>query len=100
MEEPLRAEHIKERLLGHWGTAPGINLIYAHLNRVILKTDASILLVTGPGHGAAANLANMYVEGTLTEYFPELTTQEREGLRRFIKAFSWPDAFPSHLYPG
>jgi xylulose-5-phosphate/fructose-6-phosphate phosphoketolase len=99
LEEPLRPEHIKERLLGHWGTAPGINLIYAHLNRLILKTDASILLITGPGHGAAANLANMYLEGTLTEYFPELT-QDRAGLERFLRSFSWPDAFPSHLYPG
>jgi len=99
LEKPLRPEHIKDRLLGHWGTAPGINLIYAHLNRLILRTDASILLITGPGHGAAANLANMYVEGTITEYFPELT-QDREGLGRFLKAFSWPDAFPSHLFPG
>ncbi len=99
LEEPLRPEHIKDRLLGHWGTAPGINLIYVHLNRLILQTNASILLITGPGHGAAANLANMYLEGTLTEYFPELT-QHRAGLERFLKSFSWPDAFPSHLYPG
>jgi xylulose-5-phosphate/fructose-6-phosphate phosphoketolase len=102
LEEPLRPEHIKQRLLGHWGTAPGINLIYLHLNRLILRTDASILLITGPGHGAAANLANMYVEGTLTEYFPELT-QDRAGLKNFVTWFSWPDAFPSHLspmYPG
>jgi xylulose-5-phosphate/fructose-6-phosphate phosphoketolase len=99
LEEPLRPEHIKDRLLGHWGTAPGINLIYAHLNQLILKTDASILLITGPGHGAAANLANMYLEGTLSEFFPKLT-RDRAGLRRFVKAFSWPDAFPSHLYPG
>jgi len=99
LEEPLRPEHIKARLLGHWGTAPGINFIYAHLNRMILKTDASILLITGPGHGAAANLANMYLEGTLTEFFPDLT-RDRAGLRSFVKSFSWPDAFPSHLYPG
>lgn len=99
LEEPLQPEHIKDRLLGHWGTAPGINLIYAHLNRLILRTDASILLITGPGHGAAANLANMFLEGTLTDYFPELT-QERAGLQRFLRSFSWPDAFPSHLYPG
>lgn len=102
LEEPLRPEHIKPRLLGHWGTAPGINLIYAHLNRLILKTDASLLLITGPGHGAAANVANMYLEGTLTEYFPRLT-RDRAGLREFVKSFSWPDAFPSHLspiYPG
>jgi xylulose-5-phosphate/fructose-6-phosphate phosphoketolase len=76
LEEPLRPEHIKDRLLGHWGTAPGINLIYAHLNQLILQTDASVLLITGPGHGAAANLANMYLEGTITEYFPDLRRTE------------------------
>jgi xylulose-5-phosphate/fructose-6-phosphate phosphoketolase len=99
LEEPLKPVHIKDRLLGHWGTAPGINLMYAHLNRLILNTDADILLITGPGHGAAANLANMYLEGTLSEYFPDLTL-DRAGLARFLKSFSWPDAFPSHLYPG
>jgi xylulose-5-phosphate/fructose-6-phosphate phosphoketolase len=99
LEEQLRPEHIKDRLLGHWGTAPGINLIYLHLNQLILRSGASILLITGPGHGAAANLANMYVEGTLTEYFPELT-RDRQGLQRFVRSFSWPDVFPSHLNPG
>jgi xylulose-5-phosphate/fructose-6-phosphate phosphoketolase len=99
LEEPLRPEHIKDRLLGHWGTCPGINLIYAHLNRLILQTDASILLITGPGHGAAANLANMYVEGTITEFYPEIT-QDRAGLERFVRAFSFPGGFPSHLNPG
>ena len=99
LEEPLKPEHVKDRLLGHWGTCPGINLVYSHLNRLILHTDASVLLLTGPGHGAAANLANMYVEGTLAEVFPELT-QDRAGLERFIRSFSWPDGFPSHLYPG
>jgi len=99
LEEPLRPEHIKERLLGHWGTCPGINLIYVHLNRLILRTDASILLITGPGHGAAANLANMYLEGSLTEFYPELT-RDREGLQRFLQWFSWPDGFPSHLNPA
>ncbi|MBI5197460.1 MAG: phosphoketolase family protein [Nitrospirae bacterium] len=102
LEEPLRPKHLKERLLGHWGTSPGINLIHLHLNRLILKTDASILLITGPGHGAAANLANLYLEGTLSEYFPELTP-DREGLRRFLASFSRPGGFPSHLspiYPG
>ncbi len=102
LEQPLKPEHIKPRLLGHWGTAPGINLIYAHLNRLILRTGADILLITGPGHGAAANLANMYLEGTLTEFFPRLT-QDKAGLKEFLKSFSWPDAFPSHLspdYPG
>ncbi|MGI9302896.1 MAG: phosphoketolase family protein [Gammaproteobacteria bacterium] len=102
LEEPLRVECIKPRLLGHWGTAPGINLIYAHLNWLIQRTNASVLLVTGPGHGAAANLANMYLEGTITEYFPEMT-RDHAGLTRFIRAFSWPGGFPSHLtpaYPG
>lgn len=67
LEEPLKPEHIKDRLLGHWGTAPGINMVYAHLNRLILKTDASVLRVTGPGHGAAASMANMYIEGAMTD---------------------------------
>jgi len=89
LREPLKPEHIKDRLLGHWGTCPGINLVYAHLNRLILNNDLRMLLVTGPGHGAAANLANMYLEGTLSEVFPHLT-RDLEGLERFIKAFSWP----------
>lgn len=99
LEEPLGLEHIKERLLGHWGTAPGINLVYLHLNRLILKTDASIMLVTGPGHGAAANLSNMYLEGSLAEFYPELTL-DKKGLTTFLQWFSWPDRFPSHLNPA
>jgi xylulose-5-phosphate/fructose-6-phosphate phosphoketolase len=99
LEEPLAPEHIKDRLLGHWGTAPGINLVCAHLNRLIRKTDASVLLITGPGHGAAANMANMYIEGTLTEFYPEYS-RDRAGMERFVKAFSWPYGFPSHLSPA
>jgi xylulose-5-phosphate/fructose-6-phosphate phosphoketolase len=100
LREPLRSEHIKPRLLGHWGTAPGINLIYAHLNRLICdQSDAEILLVTGPGHGAAANLANLYLEGTLVEYYPDLTF-DTAGLSKLIREFSWPMGFPSHLSPG
>lgn len=99
LEEPLRPEHIKDRLLGHWGTAPGINLIYTHLNRLIQRTHAGILLVTGPGHGAAANMANMYVEGTLTEFYPEVT-RDRAGMTRLMTWFSWPYGFPSHLSPA
>jgi xylulose-5-phosphate/fructose-6-phosphate phosphoketolase len=98
LEEPLRAEHIKDRLLGHWGTCPGINHVYAHLNRLILERDASVLLITGPGHGAAANLANLYLEGTLAEVYPEYS-HGRAGLDQFIRAFSWPGGFPSHLSP-
>lgn len=99
LEEPLKPEHVKDRLLGHWGTCPGINHIYLHLNRLIRKTDASVLLVTGPGHGAAANLANMYLEGTLTEFYPELT-RDKLGLQKLMQWFSWPERFPSHLNPG
>jgi xylulose-5-phosphate/fructose-6-phosphate phosphoketolase len=98
LDEPLRSTHIKDRLLGHWGTCPGINLVYAHLNRLIRERDANILLITGPGHGAAANLANLYIEGTLSEFYPELT-RDRNGLERFVRAFSWPGGFPSHLSP-
>ena len=99
LEEPLKPEHIKDRLLGHWGTAPGINLVYVHLNRLIARTDANVLLITGPGHGAAANMANMYLEGTLTEFYPEYT-RDRAGMERFFKSFSWPYGFPSHLSPA
>jgi xylulose-5-phosphate/fructose-6-phosphate phosphoketolase len=99
LEEPLKAEHIKDRLLGHWGTAPGINLVYAHLNRLIRATGASVLLVTGPGHGAAANMANLWLEGTLTEFYPAIM-RDRAGLQRMMTEFSWPYGFPSHLSPA
>ncbi len=99
LSQPLHPDHIKARLLGHWGTAPGINLIYAHLNRLILDNDdATILLVTGPGHGAAAILANLYLEQTLVEYFPEYSL-DKEGFGNLIRSFSWPTGFPSHTAP-
>lgn len=98
LHEPLRPEHIKPRLLGHWGTSPGINLIHAGLNRLIVDTDALILLVTGVGHGAPANLANQWVDGTLAEVYPELS-RDRDGLARLVRRFSWPGGFPSHLTP-
>ena len=99
LEEPLRAEHIKPRLLGHWGTIPGINFIYAHLNRLIRHTQQSVLLITGPGHGAPANLANLYLEGTLSEFYPELA-HTKDGAGRLIHMFSTPGGFPSHLSPA
>ena len=99
LREPLRPEHVKDRLLGHWGTCPGINLVYAHLNRLILAHDLDVMLVTGPGHGAPANLANLYLEGSLLEYYPDLT-HDNAGLHEFVRRFSWPGGFPSHLYPG
>ena len=99
LQQPLKPEDIKDRLLGHWGTSPGINLIYAHLNHLIMRYDLDMFLVTGPGHGAPANLANLYLEGTLQEYYPELSFGW-EGLEKFVRRFSWPGGFPSHLYPG
>ncbi|MBV9643576.1 MAG: hypothetical protein JO334_08385 [Verrucomicrobia bacterium] len=99
LREPLRVEHVKDRLLGHWGTCPGINLVYAHLNRLILRNDFNVMLITGPGHGAPANLANLYLEGSLREFYPELT-HDAAGVRKFVREFSWPGGFPSHLYPG
>ncbi|NGX61008.1 MAG: Xylulose-5-phosphate phosphoketolase [Chlamydiae bacterium] len=99
LQEPLKPEHIKDRLLGHWGTTPGINLIYAHLNRLIRAHNLDLFLVTGPGHGAPGNLANLYLEGSLEKYYPELTL-DYKGLAKFIKSFSWPGGFPSHLSPG
>jgi xylulose-5-phosphate/fructose-6-phosphate phosphoketolase len=99
LREPLKPEHIKDRLLGHWGTCPGINLVYAHLNHLILRERVDLFLVTGPGHGAPANLANLYLEGSLREWYPELTL-DRQGLQAFVKRFSWPGGFPSHLSPG
>lgn len=87
LKEPLRLEHIKPRILSGWGTCPGINLIYAHLNRLIIDQDIDILLVTGPGHGAPANLANLYLEGSLQEFYKEMTLNE-EGLKYFLHKYS------------
>jgi len=99
LKEPLKADDIKPRLLGHWGTCPGINLIYAHLNRLITQYQLNMFLVTGPGHGAPANLANLYLEGSLETYYP-LLTHDLAGLKTLIRDFSWPDGFPSHLFAG
>jgi xylulose-5-phosphate/fructose-6-phosphate phosphoketolase len=99
LEEPLKPEHIKHRLLGHWGTVPGLNLMYAGLNRLILNTEASILLVTGPGHGAPANLANLWIDGCLEDIRPDMA-RNRDGLGTLIREFSWPGGFPSHLAPN
>lgn len=99
LREPLKPEDIKDRLLGHWGTTPGINLVYAHLNHLITRHNLDMFLVTGPGHGAPANLANLYLEGSITEFYPELTLNY-DGVEKFVRRFSWPGGFPSHLYPG
>jgi xylulose-5-phosphate/fructose-6-phosphate phosphoketolase len=96
LKEPLRPEHIKPRLLGHWGTSPGLNLIYVHLNRLIKEYDANIIYLAGPGHGGPAILANVYVEGTYTEIYPEVT-QDEHGMRRLFRQFSSPGGVPSHV---
>lgn len=98
LKEPLRKEHIKPRLLGHWGTTPGLNFIYVHLNRVINHHDLNIIYVTGPGHGGPALVANTYLEGTYTEHYPNVT-QDEAGMRRLFKQFSFPGGIPSHVAP-
>lgn len=98
LEEPLEREHIKERLLGHWGTCPGINFLYAHLNRGIKEHDLNMIFVLGPGHGFPAIQANLFIEGTLSKYYPEVT-RDKQGIEYLCKQFSWPYGFPSHSNP-
>lgn len=98
LREPLRVEHLKPRLLGHWGTCPGINYVYAGLNRMINSHDADVLLITGPGHGAPANHANLWLEGTHGEVDPDLS-RDADGMAELVGRFSWPGGFPSHLSP-
>ena len=98
LQEPLTLEHIKPRMLGHWGTAPGLNMIYVHLNRVIKQRGLSILYVTGPGHGAPGIVANTYLEGTYTELYPNIT-QDKNGMRKLFRQFSFPGGIPSHTAP-
>ncbi len=94
----LRPEHIKPRLLGHWGTTPGLNFIYAHINRVIRNWDLDAIYVMGPGHGGPAAVANAYLEGTYTELYPHITRDE-DGLRQLFRQFSFPGGIPSHVAP-
>lgn len=96
LREPLHLEHIKPRLLGHWGTTPGLNFIYAHLNRVIKQRDLNAMYVIGPGHGAPGILANVYLEGTYSEVYPHIA-QDGDGLREFFRQFSFPGGVPSHV---
>ena len=98
LREPLAIEHIKPRLLGHWGTTPGLNFIYAHMNRVIRERDLNVLYVAGPGHGGPGILANVYLEGTYSEVYPHISRDE-EGLRRLFRQFSFPGGIPSHVAP-
>jgi len=95
LTEPLKVEHIKPRLLGHWGTTPGLNFVYVHLNRVIRRDDLNIIYVCGPGHGGPGMVANTYLEGVYSEMYPNIT-QDAEGMKRLFKQFSFPGGIPSH----
>lgn len=98
LTEPLRIEHVKPRLLGHWGTTPGLNFIYVHLNRLIRKHDLDMIYIAGPGHGGPALVANAYLEGTYSEYYPQISA-DSEGMKRLFKQFSFPGGIPSHVAP-
>jgi len=98
LRKPLKKEHIKPRLLGHWGTTPGLNFIYAHLNRAIKQRDLSTIYITGPGHGGPGLVANAYLEGTYSEVYPSIS-QDEKGLKRLFKQFSFPGGIPSHVAP-
>ncbi|MBV9379304.1 MAG: phosphoketolase family protein [Streptosporangiaceae bacterium] len=98
LTEPLRPGHVKPRLLGHWGTTPGLNLVYAHLNRVIRNWDLDMIYIAGPGHGGPGLVASTYLEGTYTELYPSVT-QDATGLQRLFRQFSFPGGIPSHAAP-
>lgn len=98
LKRPLTLQHVKKRLLGHWGTTPGLNFIYAHLNRVIKAQDLDMIFLAGPGHGGPGVVANVYLEGTYTEYYPNIS-QDEEGIRKLFKQFSFPGGIPSHVAP-
>jgi xylulose-5-phosphate/fructose-6-phosphate phosphoketolase len=98
LKKRLALKHIKPRLLGHWGTTPGLNFIYVHLNRVIKEHDLNVIYITGPGHGGPGLVANAYLEGTYSEVYPNISHDE-DGLRRLFKQFSFPGGIPSHVAP-
>jgi len=98
LREPLRIEHVKPRLLGHWGTTPGLNFVYAHLNRLIVKLDLDAIFIAGPGHGGPALVANTYLEGTYSELYPQVA-QDEAGLTQLFRQFSFPGGIPSHAAP-
>ncbi len=98
LKKPLKLEHIKPRLLGHWGTTPGLNFIYAHLNRIIKAKDLNVIFITGPGHGGPGLVANTYLEGTYSEIYPNIP-QNAVGMKKLFKQFSFPGGIPSHVSP-
>src|SRR5438045_599259 len=98
LKKPLTKEHVKPRLLGHWGTTPGLNFIYAHLNRIIKQHDLDMIYICGPGHGGPGIVANVYLEGTYSEVYPNVS-QDEEGMKRLFTQFSFPGGIPSHVAP-
>ena len=98
LKEPLKREHIKPRLLGHWGTSPGLNMLCMHLNRVIKRDDLDMIYIIGPGHGGPSLVAHAYLEGTYSEVYPEIS-QDAEGMQKLFKQFSFPGGIPSHVAP-
>src|SRR5687767_3164194 len=98
LKEPLKKEHVKPRLVGHWGTTPGLNFIYVHLNRVIKQRDLNMIYIIGPGHGGPGIVANTWLERTYTEVYPEIT-QDEAGMKKLFKQFSFPGGIPSHVAP-
>ena len=98
LKKPLTLEHVKPRLMGHWGTTPGLNFIYVHLNRIIKDYDLNVINVTGPGHGAPGIVANTYLEGTYSELYPNIS-QDEQGMKRLFTQFSFPGGIPSHVAP-
>jgi len=98
LKKPLASKHIKPRLLGHWGTTPGLNFIYVHLNRVIKEHDLNVIYIAGPGHGGPGLVANTYLEGTYSEVYPNIS-QDEDGMKRLFKQFSFPGGIPSHVAP-
>jgi len=98
LKKPLTLDHIKPRLLGHWGTTPGLNFIYVHLNRLIKSRQLNMIYITGPGHGGPGLVANTYLEGSYSEFYPDITTDE-EGMKKLFKQFSFPGGIPSHVAP-
>ena len=98
LREPLKIEHVKRRLLGHWGTTPGLNFIYVHLNRLIKQNDLNVIYICGPGHGGPGMVANTYLEGTYSEFYPNVS-QDAEGVRKLFAQFSFPGGIPSHAAP-
>src|SRR5215471_17516563 len=98
LKKPLKKEHVKPRLVGHWGTTPGLNFIYVHLNRVIKERDLNMIYVIGPGHGGPGVVANTWLEGTYSETYPNIS-QDEAGMKKLFKQFSFPGGIPSHVAP-